>query len=59
MLIRLVDKFKVGSSRCDDRTVQRAGNARWLTGKYSGGMWLPQNKTMKISVLSTNRISRK
>jgi hypothetical protein len=24
LLIRLADKFKVGSSRCDDRTAQRA-----------------------------------
>jgi hypothetical protein len=31
------------------RKDQRAVPARWLTGEYSGGMWLPQNKTMKIS----------
>jgi hypothetical protein len=31
----LVDKFKVGSSRCDDRTAQRAIPTNWITEEYS------------------------
>jgi hypothetical protein len=44
VLIRLVDKFKVGSSRCDDRTAQRAiPTIGWLEN-IRGGIWLPPNQ---------------